>query len=115
MAIQTEQFSQVLSLQGDALSSYGFQPQPDDKPARIYPPPVKSGLFQAPVKVGGAADILPVRHAYVTVRLVKLPGLLCIGRVNFAMVIQELGQPIVLFAVGFDSVNDNLWLSPRPR
>jgi len=30
MAIQTERFSQVLSLLGDALSSYGFQPQPDE-------------------------------------------------------------------------------------
>ena len=30
MAIQTERFSQVLSLLGDALSSYGFHPQPDE-------------------------------------------------------------------------------------
>ena len=30
MAIQTERFSQVLSLLGDALSSYGFQPQADE-------------------------------------------------------------------------------------
>ena len=30
MAIQTERFTQVLSLLGDALSSYGFQPQADE-------------------------------------------------------------------------------------
>lgn len=30
MAIQTERFSQTLSLLADALSAYGFQPQPDE-------------------------------------------------------------------------------------